>query len=318
MESIATTAHSQHRTNIVLMVEPACFGYNEQTAQSNSFMHPSALDAKTIQEQALKEFQGFVQALEAAGIELLVFRDSPTPPTPDSIFPNNWFSTHQSGRIILYPMATPNRRSERRSDIVETLQHRFGYRELLNLSYFEEASMFLEGTGSMVLDRSNHIAYAALSLRCQEEVLEEFSRRTGYSICSFHTMLNAEIPVYHTNVVMSVGERIAVVCFEVIATETERTAVRQSLQSTGHQILSISLEQMNSFAGNMLNLINKEGKSVWVMSTAAYQSLSAEQLHLLEQDGTLVHSPLRTIESVGGGSARCMIAEIFAVTHGAA
>ncbi len=295
-------------TNHILMIRPVDFKFNEQTAGNNKFQQANS--ASDVQQKALQEFDGFVALLRANGVDVTVVDDTLQPETPDSIFPNNWVSFHHNGEVILYPMFSVNRRAERRTDIIESLGKTFGVTKITDLSTYESSERFLEGTGSLVLDRDNKIAYACLSLRTNKEVLEDFCEKTGYQAIVFNAVDSAGYPIYHTNVMMCVGDQFAVVCFDSIPDPTEQALVRGSLSQSGKEIVSITFDQMNHFAGNMLQVRNKEGESLLVMSEQAYRSLEPNQISALEKYCRLVYAPLYTIETNGGGSARCMLAEV--------
>ncbi|MGA0560096.1 citrulline utilization hydrolase CtlX [Larkinella sp. VNQ87] len=299
-------------TSTILMIRPVRFGFNEQTAESNAFQDvAAAVETRAIvQETALREFDEMVHQLRAAGVTVLVYEDTPEPHTPDSIFPNNWVSFHYSGTVVLYPMQAPNRRLERRQDIIDDLSQRYHIAKIVDLTPFEQKGKFLEGTGSMVLDRMKRIAYACLSPRTDADVLAEFSRRTGYRVVTFSAVDADGIPVYHTNVVMSIGDVFAVVCLASIADPDERLMIRQALENSGKHVIDISLEQMAHFAGNMLLVKSNKGHKLLIMSNQAYDSLTARQRDELDDFATLFHFDLATIEANGGGSARCMIAEV--------
>lgn len=299
-------------TSRILMIRPVSFAFNEQTAGTNAFQNiKMAAQTKDIaQEDALREFDEMVRHLRALGVDVIVYEDTPEPFTPDSIFPNNWVSFHASGTVVLYPMQAENRRLERRRDIIDDLSERFHVAKIVDLTHFEEEGKYLEGTGSMVLDRMNRVAFTCLSPRTHEDVLAEFSRQTGYRIVSFHAYDAGDMPVYHTNVVMCMGDTFAVVCLQAIKDLDERLMVRQELEKLGKNIIEISLEQMASFAGNMLLITNKKGQKMLVMSTQAYNSLTPRQLDILDDFATLLHFDLSMIEGNGGGSARCMMAEV--------
>lgn len=297
-------------TSTIFMIRPVKFQFNEQTAESNAFQNKGA-ENQNVHENALKEFDNLVHLLQQNHVEVIIIEDTPSPYTPDSIFPNNWISTHGEGNIFLYPMQAENRRYERRNEIIELLQEKYAVHGIIDLSYFETAGKFLEGTGSMVLDRENKIAYACLSPRTDCEVLNKFSEVTTYKIIPFNAVDNSGKDIYHTNVLMCVGEKFGVVCLETIQNKTERETIISSLKSTGKEIVEISSEQMNHFAGNMLQLKNKQNENLLVMSDQAFQSLSNSQIEILSKYSKILHSSLNTIESNGGGSARCMIAEIY-------
>jgi len=293
----------------VLMIRPVAFGFNEQTAGSNAFQQ-QGLDQQNVQQQALQEFDTLVTALRDNGVDVIVVDDTPHPHTPDSIFPNNWVSFHENGQIFLYPMQAENRRLERREDIVDRLKAKFNISEVDDLSHFEASEKFLEGTGSMVLDRQNKIAYACLSPRTDREVLTEFSERSGYSTIEFHAVDGLGKAIYHTNVLMCMGEAFVVICLDSVTDEDERELLTDSFALTGKEIVEISLDQMNAFAGNMLELVNDNGEHLLVMSASAYHSLTSQQINSLEKYCKLIYADLNTIETNGGGSARCMIAEV--------
>ena len=300
-----TTAH-------ILMIRPVRFGFNEQTATSNAFQN-QAFGKETqasSQEIALKEFDEMVAQLRKAGVDIIVIEDTPNPHTPDSIFPNNWISFHNDGTVILYPMQAENRRLERREDIVDSLQEKFYVNKIIDLSSFEQEEKFLEGTGSMVLDRKNKIAYACISPRTHQEVLAEFALQTNYQIVAFEAVDGNGKQIYHTNVLMCVGDMFSVVCLEAVPDLDERLQLRNSLESNGKRIVEITLAQMNQFAGNMLEVRSEKGDKMLVMSNAAYYSLTSEQIKILEDYCTIHHFDLSMIEGNGGGSARCMMAEV--------
>lgn len=290
------------------MIRPVDFKFNEQTAGNNKFQQANA--ASDVQQKALQEFDGFVALLRSNGVEVTVVDDTLQPETPDSIFPNNWVSFHQNGEVILYPMFSVNRRAERRPDIIDSLGEKFGISKVTDLSAYESSDRFLEGTGSLVLDRDNKIAYACLSLRTNKEVLEDFCEKTGYQAIVFNAVDSTGYPIYHTNVMMCVGDKFAVICFDSIPDSTEQALVRGSLSQSGKEIVAIDFDQMNHFAGNMLQVQNDKGESLLVMSEQAYKSLEQSQITALEKYCRLVYAPLYTIETNGGGSARCMLAEV--------
>lgn len=293
-------------TSQILMIRPVDFKFNAQTAVNNKFQQASA--QSDVQTQALKEFDGFVSLLRNNGVEVTVIDDTLQPETPDSIFPNNWVSFHSGGQVFLYPMFSENRRLERREDILATLDRDYQINNITDLSGYEAERIYLEGTGSMVLDRDHKIAYACLSLRTDKKVLEDFCAQSGYTAVTFDATDASGFPIYHTNVMMCIGNRFAVVCLESVSNADEKTKLVQSL--SGKEIIEISLDQMNHFAGNMLQVQNKNGDPLLVMSEQAYLSLEPEQITALEQYSRLIYAPLYTIEKNGGGSARCMLAEI--------
>lgn len=290
------------------MIRPVDFKFNEQTAANNKFQVAST--ESDTQTQALKEFDGFVEILRKNGIDVTVVDDTLQPETPDSIFPNNWVSFHDDGSIYLYPMFSDNRRLERRKDILEGLSEKFEVNHVSDLSFYEMQYAFLEGTGSMVLDRVNKIAYACLSVRTDQEVLDNFCMLTGYESVSFQAVDDTNFPIYHTNVMMCIGDRFAVICLDSIRNEEEKLAVMLRLTNSGKTIVEITLDQMNHFAGNMLQVSNSEGESILVMSEQAFLSLTKDQVATLEHFSRIIYAPIYTIEKNGGGSARCMLAEI--------
>ncbi|WP_354004176.1 MULTISPECIES: citrulline utilization hydrolase CtlX [Spirosoma] len=299
-------------TSRILMIRPVNFGFNTETADSNAFQNRDlAAQAKDVaQEDAQREFNEMARQLQAMGVEVMIYDDTTDPYTPDSIFPNNWVSFHASGKVVLYPMQAANRRLERRPDIINDLAERFDVANIIDLTYFEQEGKFLEGTGSLVLDRMNRVAFAGLSPRTHPDVLAEFARRTGYRTVSFQAADANGNAVYHTNVLMCIGDTFAVVCLSAITDPDERLMVRQELERLQKRVIDISLEQMANFAGNMLMVQTQKGQKLLVMSTRAYQSLTPKQIDLLDDYVTLLHFDLSTIEGNGGGSARCMMAEV--------
>jgi hypothetical protein len=303
---------SSQATSNILMIRPVRFGYNEQTAESNAFQNAdfSARTKNNAQSEALVAFDDMVHKLRLAGVNVIVIDDTPEPRTPDSIFPNNWISFHNSGTIVLYPMQAENRRLERRQDIIDTLGNDFYINRIIDLSHFESENKFLEGTGSMVLDRRFKVAYACLSPRTNPDVLAEFALQMNYEVVSFNATDATGKQIYHTNVMMCIADMFAVICLEAIPDLDERLTVRQLLEQTGRQIVEISLNQMNHFAGNMLQVNTQKGGQLLVMSTQAYQSLAHHQLDILDDFCNIFHTDLSVIEGNGGGSARCMMAEV--------
>jgi len=293
----------------LMMIRPAKFGFNAETAVNNSFQQASS-DAH-VAEKALAEFDQFVALLRANGIDITVVQDSPIPSTPDSIFPNNWISFHSDGTIVLYPMFAKNRRQERKPAVLEAIGQKFQIQQTIDFTQQEERGLFLEGTGSMVLDRDHHLAYACLSERTHENLLEQFCTELGYESVAFSALDMQGQPIYHTNVMMCVADQYVVICLDSIATDLEREMLIAQIQSTGKTIIPISLEQMNHFAGNMLQVKNQGNDIFLVMSSQAYESLNEDQVFQLEAFNKILHAPIPTIETNGGGSARCMMAEVF-------
>jgi len=307
-----TATMESQLASTVLMIRPARFESNPLTAASNRFQGKTQATPDEQQDLAQSEFSGLVDALRDNGIEVIVVDDTAEPHTPDSIFPNNWISFHADGRVVLYPMEAENRRTERRMDIIEKLDADLGYsvREIVDLSHHEQNEHYLEGTGSMVLDRANHVAYACLSSRTQLDALGEFAQRMGYEVITFDAVDRDGVQIYHTNVLMNIGEKLAVICDEAILRDDQRAAVVQRLQDTQHQVISLSYEQLYAFAGNMLELRKQDGARVTAMSQQAFESLSAEQRLMLEENGSVLSVPIETIEASAGGSVRCMLAEV--------
>ena len=297
-------------TSNLLMIRPVNFEYNQQTAESNAFQNDENVSNSKINNSAQECFDDLVEQLRLREINVHVFDDLKDPFTPDSIFPNNWISMHHSGKVMLYPMEAPNRRRERRQDILNFLKKNYDYHVLLDLSHFEEDGKFLEGTGSLVLDRINRIAYASLSSRTHPDVLKAWQQVIDYELVTFGAFDKDGIPVYHTNVVMSMGTTFCIICLEAISNPDERLAVKQKIEGTGNVLMEITMEQMSNFAGNVLLVKNKKEKQFLIMSTRAYNSLTEEQINTMNYFAEIIHSDLGYIESVGGGSARCMIAEI--------
>ena len=294
------------------MVRPAAFAYNAQTATNNSFQtSAAATEYERIRQYAQAEFDEMVLKLQHAGVNVVVIADTDAPQKPDAVFPNNWFSTHADGGVFLYPMYAENRRLERRADIIEQLEHQFDVEGVTDLSDAENHAVYLEGTGSMILDRPNRLVYACLSPRTDMGLLSTFCQKTGYKMIPFMAYDRAGSPVYHTNVVMALGETFAVICLDTIRDVADRNEVVASLTRTGKTIVDISLEQMENFAGNMLQVRGASGFTFLVMSQRAYNALTETQKSVLTQHTNLLFAPLATIETYGGGSARCMMAEIF-------
>jgi len=296
-------------TSHILMIRPVNFGFNEETAASNAFQNRNA-DKNGVNERAQREFDGMVNILRENGVDVTVIDDTPEPYTPDSIFPNNWVSFHADGGIFLYPMQAENRRLERREDIIARLEDCFAVKHIIDLSRFEHDNKFLEGTGSMVLDRGNKIAYACISPRTDREVLNLFCEQAGYKPISFNAIDQHGKAIYHTNVLMCIGSKFAVICLDSIPNPAEKIAITDSLKSTKKEIVDISFVQMNQFAGNMLEVKNNKGETLIVMSQNAYNALDQLQKTTLEKLGKMIYADINTIETNGGGSARCMMAEV--------
>ncbi len=302
-------------TDTIFMVRPVAFQLNEETAVNNLFQpREQGISDTRAQNLALEEFDIMVKNLRSHDIEVIVFNDTESISTPDSIFPNNWISLHDDARIVLYPMFAENRRKERREDIIKILSETFEVKKISSFTDWEAKEKYLEGTGSLILDRQNKIAFAAISDRTHPDVMEDFAKNTGYEIVSFtanQTFEGRRLPIYHTNVMMCIGDGFCVICLDTIDSIDERENVVEKLEETGKEIIEISEEQMNNFAGNMLHVKNKNQENFVVMSEAAYKSLEIAQIKQLEKYGKLLHSSIETIERLGGGSARCMMAEVF-------
>lgn len=296
-------------TNTLLMVEPVSFGFNAETAVNNYFQKSDNSDAVAVQNKALNEFSNFVDTLTKKGVNVIKVQDTPAPHTPDSIFPNNWVTFHGS-RVVTYPMFAVNRRLERRRDIISKVMEGREY-DILDLSPYEDRGIMLEGTGSMVLDREHRIAFAAISERTDHHLLEHFCNEMGYKPVAFHAFQDKEgkFPIYHTNVMMSVCEKFAVLCKESILDKEELSEVMKNLE--GKEIIDISVEQMNGFAGNVLQVTGREGSKLFIMSEQARKVMRREQLEVIEKYCEIVDVPVPTIERYGGGGVRCMMAEVF-------
>lgn len=295
----------------ILMVRPAAFGFNEETAANNYFQSNPGIDKEQLQQKALAEFDSMVQTLRSHGITVLVIEDSKEPPKPDAIFPNNWLSTSPGGVLSVFPMYAPSRRIEKRDEILDQLAKEFVIREVQDWGEYEAEGRFLEGTGSMVIDHDNKMIYACVSERTSLPVLEKYAAANNFQAIVFFATDKNGRPVYHTNVMMALGEGFCVLCEEAIEEEWELIAVRQLLESTGHSIIAITRDQMHQFAGNMLQVKNNDGEKYLVMSRSAFNSLRKEQKQMLEAYSTLLPIAVPTIEEVEGGSVRCMMAEVF-------
>lgn len=302
-------------TSNLIMVRPASFGYNPETAQNNFYQKKDGRSQEEIRNLSRQEFDGFVALLKDQGVKVLVVEDSVLPTKIDAVFPNNWFSTHPDGKVILYPMFSPNRRLERRKEIFESLMKQ-GYRinEIIDLSFFEESNQFLEGTGSMVLDHEQKVIYACYSERTHPVPLDYLGKLLGYKVIGFEASQEVDgvsSPIYHTNVMMHIGTDIAVVCLDSIVKASERKKVQETLIKSGKKLIPITPKQKFNFAGNMLEVANEGGEKFTVMSQTAYDSLTVGQIQSIEKYTTIISPSLPTIEKLGGGSARCMMAENF-------
>ncbi|ATB67208.1 arginine deiminase-related protein [Pseudomonas mosselii] len=296
-------------TNTVLMIRPARFAFNPDTAANNRFQQAPS-DPQAASEKALEEFDGYVDTLRQHGVDVLVVQDTPEPHTPDSIFPNNWWSSHADGSLVLYPMEGENRRLERSKGVLAVLRERFAIQRTIDLSPLEQQNLFLEGTGSMVLDREHRISYACHSGRTHEHALRQFAERLDYRLCLFHAVDRRQAPIYHSNVMMNVGRQLAVACLDALPRHDERRALEHSLRDTGKQVLALNFDQLENFAGNMLEVHDRDGRSLLVMSRSAWHALDADQRRQVERHSHPLVVNIDHIERIGGGSARCMLAEV--------
>ncbi len=303
----------------VLMIRPARFGSNPATAASNRFQFQDAnAPARETQSHAGAEFDQLVVALTSADVEVCVVDDTPEPPKPDAVFPNNWVSFHADGTVVLYPMLAENRRHERREEILGWLVREHGFRitRTMDLTWHENDERFLEGTGSLVLDRTNRLAFACLSSRTHLDALGDFAQQLDYEIVSFEAVDSHGVAIYHTNVLMCLGESFAVLCGASIRDQVHRAAICRIIEDKGHELIDITLEQMSAFAGNMLELRTRAGQPIVVLSARALQSLGREQQSRLERHAGLLAVSIPTIERYGGGSVRCMLAEVHLPRRG--
>lgn len=294
----------------VLMVRPSQFEANQQTLADNVFQHPTLKQtARSVREKALEEFDLLRSKLEASGINVVVFQDPSDDPAPDSIFPNNWFSTHPGGELVLYPMMAPNRRRERRQKIIDYLKSNTS--RLIDLTIYEHENQFLESTGSLAIDHQSKLAFACLSKRTSPKVLDKWSEKLGCRVLMFAAHSEDGSPLYHTNVMMNIGTNYSIYCSEAISDMTQRAVVSKSIGSLGRTVIDISREQLKQFCGNILELKSGTGRFFVVMSENARAAFSEQQLALLSKKAEIISTPLDTVEQHGGGSARCMLAEIF-------
>jgi hypothetical protein len=303
---------TRQTTDTLLMVRPAHFGFNEETAASNAFqVNDTSLSGAEIQAKALAEFDELVTKLRAVGVDVMVVDDTKDPYTPDSIFPNNWVTFHEDGTVITYPMYAQKRRLERRDDVIELVNQKFGVTQRYEMEAYEADDMFLEGTGSMILDRVNKITYACLSPRTDVTVLDEFCEIRGYEPVTFLAVDQNGLEIYHTNVMMALGDTFVVIALDTVQDEEEKEKLLEKFAETGKEVILISFQQVLSFAGNMLQVSNPEGVSYLVMSEQARQSLTPAQVTQIEKHTHILSSAIPTIEKYGGGSVRCMMAEVF-------
>lgn len=296
--------------NTVLLVSPLTFGFNEETKESNTFQHHLQDSSKVIQIKAEQEWNSVCKMLITKGVNVIAILDSQNPVKPDALFPNNWITTHEDGKIIIYPLLAKNRRTEKRLEIINALQQKYVTTDFINLSFFEKEDTFLEGTGSMVFDRDNKIIYSCLSARTHIEPLKYVGKLLGYEVVSFHAF-NHNHPIYHTNVFMSVGSKWVAICFDAIPDRFEKEKLKKSFKNTGKEIIELSIKQIDLFAGNILELKSKTNEAIIVMSQTTLESLSKCQKKQFSSHGEICAAAVPTIEQVGGGGIRCLLAEIF-------
>lgn len=295
-----------------MMVRPANFGFNPQTAESNAFQtNDTSLSQQEISRKAIAEFDGMVAKLRDVGVKVMVVEDTNQPVKPDAIFPNNWVSFHNNGTVITYPMYTPNRQAEIREDVLETIKEKFVATKRVRFDRFTKKELFLEGTGSMILDRDNRLVYACVSARTEADLLHNFAEWADYEPVLFYAVDRKKLEIYHTNVMMSVAETFVVICMDSVKEEADRNILRAKFAATNKEVIDISYDQMLSFAGNMLQVRNEVGETFMVMSQQAYNSLNQRQIDAIENHTNILACQIDTIENYGGGSARCMMAEIF-------
>jgi len=298
-------------TNNILLIRPSNFVFNTQTADSNAFQNAITATNEEIQKNVFNEFEAFEKTLKSKGVNVCIVDDTVIPQKPDAIFPNNWVSFHANGTVILYPMFAPNRRLERRLDIIELLKKDYEVTNIIDLSINEKDNIFLEGTGSIVFDHNNKIAYACLSPRTNKNLFLDVCKQLTYQPIYFTANDQIGKEIYHTNVMMCVGETFVVICLDSITNVEEKQKVADSIFQNNKELIAISFEQMNQFAGNMLELKTSDNNKILVLSKSSFDSLTKQQKQKLQKHCELVHLNIKTIETIGGGSARCMIAEIF-------
>jgi hypothetical protein len=302
----------QHTTSNILMVRPAHFGFNIETASNNAFQtQDTAYSTQEIIEKAKVEFDNFVNVLKARAINIVVAIDSDVPKKPDAIFPNNWVTMHEDGTMFLYPMYAALRRLERNEEIIQLLENQYVVKKKVHLEHYEGVQKYLEGTGSMILDRTYEIVYACLSPRTDLELLDEYCDMIHYKRIAFRAVDSEGQDIYHTNVMMALGETFVVICLDTVINDAERMNLIKHFELTNKEIIEISLEQMMQFAGNMLQVRNDFDETFLVMSKQAYDSLNPSQITHIKRHTEILYSDIKIIETFGGGSARCMMAEIF-------
>ena len=299
-------------TNNILMIRPANFAFNEQTAGNNAFQNKdNALSSEALKDIARQEFDNMVSILRSKAVNVIVIEDKDVPVIPDAVFPNNWISFHENGTIVTYPMYAANRRLERREDIIESLEEKFQVNNRYSFEFYEEEDIFLEGTGSMIFDRVHHIVYACLSPRTDATLLDKFNVLMGTECYMFKAVDRQGKDIYHTNVMMALGEDFVVICLESIPDEDSRKNLLKAFKRTNKTVIEITYDQMESFAGNMLEIKGEGGKRFLVMSQNAQSSLNHTQIDALSKHSNILAIPIPNIEKYGGGSVRCMMAEVF-------
>lgn len=304
----------RQRTSHIMMVRPASFGYNEQTAKSNAFQNSVddlEVEEDEVQQLAIKEFDAYAAALKQYGVTVNIIQDSKEPKKPDAIFPNNWISFHKNGAAVLYPVYSKNRQWERRRSILDLIGKGYQLTNELDLSHYEEDDKFLEGTGSMIFDRERDIVYACKSIRTDEDTLKDFCKKLDCKMIFFDSVDQDGFPIYHTNVMMGLATDYVIICLESIRDETQRNLLLKTFKETNKELIDISYEQVQQFCGNVIELADDQGKSLLVMSDRAREGFTPAQKEIIERYSTIVSSPISTIEDIGGGGARCMVAEIF-------
>jgi len=295
----------------VLMIAPVAFGFNPQTATSNVFQKAPEATEQDAQAQARTEFLTLADGLRSYGVQVILVSDTEEPHTPDSIFPNNWFSTHSDGTVVLYPMLAPNRRLERRGDILTSLSRTHKIEKIIDYSNWELDGEIVEGTGSMIFDRAHKVVYACLSSRTTKKLLQKIASDLGYELVAFEAKNRDGTEIYHTNVLMALGHSYAAICLDAVPDLRERQMVQKALKNSGREIMRIDYKQMHQFAGNILQLSTPDDGLLTAMSKTAHESLNLDQLALIAQDGPILAAEIPVIERLGGGSVRCMLAEIF-------
>lgn len=295
----------------LVMVRPRAFGFNSQTALTNAFQQESPFAAHVIQQRAVAEFDNMVAILRSNDVEVIVVEDTPQPQKPDAVFPNNWVSFHHDGTVVLYPMLAENRRAERAIPVIDTIKSDYAIEKIIDITHYEAKGKFLEGTGSIVFDYANKIAYAARSHRTDEHVLDELCAKLGFMPLVFSAVDEADKPIYHTNVVMCVGSDFAILCLDAIRDDADQEKLLHSFERTNHQVIAISYAQLRMFAGNMLEVLTQAGEPVVLLSQKAYESLLPGQLNALSKYAEPIPLSIPVIEQFGGGSVRCMVAAVF-------